>query len=320
MVACLEMKTDETVAFVFEAYPTWLKSLLAQGECRSLPAVRRALKSLNKLHRLACTVLSKRACRLNLNGGLIEVSGDHCRRLLADWATEFFPAEWQVSTAGSWPACLNNQPGPLPADDYRHIKEAEVVLKQLRQQMKLAGDDHVAGDPGRQKKDGIMSISDSLVTAHENLLRVIPKPLTADEDAERVRTSGLLLNINPAALHDAARRFVDALSTDPAAAAELQRRGTLCATLTGEGSEYFIAKTNAQRAVSEWNLAGLFAEQPVYLDFLQGNVRSLLQAAGEELIAAVRGKYEQINRLLAVNEVPEATRALLEACAMRHGR
>jgi len=158
-----------------------------------------------------------------------------------------------------------------------------------------------------------MAISDSLVTAHENLMRVIPKPLTAEEEAERVRTGMGLPDVDPAALHDGARRFVNALSADPAAAAELERRGTLCAALTGEGNQYAIAKINAQKALSGWNLAAQFAEHPVYLDFLQGTVRSLLQATGEELVAEVRDKYEWINRLLAEDGVPQTTRPLLEA-------
>ena len=57
----------------------------------------------------------------------------------------------------------------------------------------------------------IVSISDSLITAHENILRVIPKPLTADEEAQRAKTLAPLSNVDPAALHDAVQRFVDAL-------------------------------------------------------------------------------------------------------------
>ncbi len=63
-----------------------------------------------------------------------------------------------------------------------------------------------------------MAIPDALQTAHENLLRVIPEPLTAEEEAQG-RTRKGPSDTDPAALHDAARKFVDALSVDPAAAA-----------------------------------------------------------------------------------------------------
>lgn len=159
----------------------------------------------------------------------------------------------------------------------------------------------------------MIQLPDSLVTAYENLLRVIPKPLTTEEETERVRTCRECPDVDPTALHDGARRFVDALSIDPAAAVELTRRGTLCAILTEKGSEYSVAKTNAQKALSGWNPATQFGEHPVYLDFLQKTVRNLLQADGEELVAGVRSKHGRINDLLAVKKVPDATRTLLEA-------
>ena len=79
-----------------------------------------------------------------------------------------------------------------------------------------------------------MAISDSLVTAHEHLLRVIPEPRTLEEE----RLSKPMPAVDPAAVQDAARRFVDALCGEPGAADELRRRGTLVATLTGQGSQY----------------------------------------------------------------------------------
>ena len=61
-----------------------------------------------------------------------------------------------------------------------------------------------------------MSISDSLVTAYNHLLRVIPKPLTAEEKAERRRTgTGRPADTDPVELHDAARRFVNACPRTP---------------------------------------------------------------------------------------------------------
>jgi hypothetical protein len=99
-----------------------------------------------------------------------------------------------------------------------------------------------------------MENPDGLVTAYANLLRVIPRPLTADEEAERFRTRRELPDVDPAALHDAARRFVDAFSTDPSAASELTRRGTLCAILTANGSEYAVAKRKGREALRKWLL------------------------------------------------------------------
>ena len=87
-----------------------------------------------------------------------------------------------------------------------------------------------------------MSISDAFATAYENLCRVIPKPPTVEEERKGARRP----EIDPKAMQDAVRRFVDALSRDSAAAAELKRRGTLVATLTGEGSEYLTVEQSAE--------------------------------------------------------------------------
>jgi len=161
-----------------------------------------------------------------------------------------------------------------------------------------------------------MAISDALHAAHENLLRVL-RPLTPTEVDDRVfrglDVPSVAPDVDPAALHDGARRFVDALSADPAAAAELTRRGTLCATLTREGSEYSIAKTNAQKALREWNLDEQFADNRTYLELLHKNLDVLLQAAGEELVAEVRDKYGRMGWLLSVEGLPEEAHAPLEA-------
>jgi hypothetical protein len=189
----------------------------------------------------------------------------------------------------------------------------------------------------------IMAIPDSLVTAYDNLLRIIPNPLTAEEDAERVRTGKRLPDVDPVALHDGARRFVDALSADPAVAAELSRRGTLCTKLTGDGSEYSLAAKAAQKALDDWNRTAQFAEDRVYLDVLKdavfdlfhfhptedlvaelrekGKSMTLRQAlhvcperlvveivAPEELVAEVREKYEKIKWLLGEDGVPKTIR------------
>jgi hypothetical protein len=157
-----------------------------------------------------------------------------------------------------------------------------------------------------------MAISGALHTAHENLLRVIPKPLTAEEEDERVRAGKGHPDVDPAALCERALQFVDAFSADPAAAAELTRRGTLCATLTGKGSAYCLAGQQAQKALAGWDVAAQFAQEPAGLLFLQKTVRILLNAAGEELVARIRGRYEWMNRLLAEEGLPEAIRPLLE--------
>ncbi len=148
-----------------------------------------------------------------------------------------------------------------------------------------------------------MAISDSLINAHENLLRVIPKPLTTEEEAERVRTCKGLPEVDPTALHDAARRFVDAISTEPAMMTELNRRATLCAALTGEGSDYLTAKSAAHKSLRRWKpkeaivqkLAGYFQQQ-----------------GDREVVASVRDEHDHLERLLGWN-VPKETRARLEA-------
>ena len=159
-----------------------------------------------------------------------------------------------------------------------------------------------------------MAISDALHTAHENLLRVIPRPLTAEEEAERVRTGRGRPDVDPTALQEATRRFVDAISREPAAEAELKRRGTLVTKLTGDGSEYLIAKKNAQKTLANWKLSEVFAESPVRLQLLQKVVSHLLQSKGDcELVAEVRNENERLCQLLEGCPVPDATRPLLEA-------
>ncbi len=138
-----------------------------------------------------------------------------------------------------------------------------------------------------------MPNSDSLATAHENLLRVIP------EEAEQ--------DVDSVALHDAARRFVDACSTEPAAMAELTRRGTLCAKLIGEGSEYFTAKVSAWNALS-WNAVSM----PNNFS-LQRLINSFQSEGGRELVVEVRDEYGRLRQLLDGSWVLDASRPLLEA-------
>jgi hypothetical protein len=199
-----------------------------------------------------------------------------------------------------------------------------------------------------ERKGRIMAVSDALLTAHKNLLHVIPAPLTAKEEAERVRNGEPLPDINPAELRDAARRFVEALSREPGAADELQRRGTLCETLTGEGSEYLAAKQKARKALSKWKpkepvlpkepalpklgnslearkqrardkkARALAKEQRILCQksahvLLKRLVKHFQHAGSRELVGDVRHEYEQLDQLLGWPEVPKATRALLEA-------
>ena len=72
----------ESVFVTFTSYPTMLASLIRDEECRSLPVVSNALDSLHNAHEQASEILSALACRFSLNGGLIEVSGEHCRKVL----------------------------------------------------------------------------------------------------------------------------------------------------------------------------------------------------------------------------------------------
>ncbi len=94
------------------------------------------------------------------------------------------------------------------------------------------------------------------------------------------------------------------LCRDPAAAAELRRRGGLVATLTGEGSEYLAAKQNARRALRTWKPAGPILQHLV--DWFQSE-------GGRELVGDVRLEYEHLVQLLAFADVPNAARPLLEA-------
>jgi hypothetical protein len=148
-----------------------------------------------------------------------------------------------------------------------------------------------------------MSISDSLATAHANLLRVIPKPLTVEEEVEEQSKGRRRPTANPTALHEAARCFADALSRNPAAAAELKRRGTLVAVLTGEGSKYLTAKKKARQALSMWKPKELI---------LQRLVNHFQSEGGRELVADVRHEHERLCQLLDGFPVPDATRPLLE--------
>jgi hypothetical protein len=166
-----------------------------------------------------------------------------------------------------------------------------------------------------QHKGKIMAISDALGIAHENLLRVIPRPLTAEEEDERVRWSRPAPNIDAARLHNATRCFVEALSRDPAAAKELQRRGTLCAMLTGEGSNYLTAKTAAHKALRRWR--GVKARHGWKSDehaLRHAAVDRLVHEGGRFLVCWLREECNRLDGVLAVSSgVPKGLRALLQA-------
>lgn len=150
----------------------------------------------------------------------------------------------------------------------------------------------------------MIQLPDSLVTAYENLLRVIPKPLTAEEETERVRTCRECPDVDPTALHDGARRFVEELSRLPEARAEIERRSKLCVQLTGANTSYSTAKTKAIETLCGW-----MPTDPI----LQKLVGSLQHRGGQELVADVRGERERLERLLNYENVPDATRTVLEA-------
>ncbi|MGD0383267.1 MAG: hypothetical protein ABSA77_07100 [Thermoguttaceae bacterium] len=145
-----------------------------------------------------------------------------------------------------------------------------------------------------------MLISDLIITAYDNLLRVIPESLSAEAESKGAR----LPDINPTALHDVTRRFVDALCKEPATAAELKRRGTLVTTLTAEGSEYLAAKKKARVSLQQWN-----PNEPI----LQRLVNHFQSEGGRELVGDVRHEYERLTHLLDGFSVPDTTRPLLEA-------
>ena len=167
---------------------------------------------------------------------------------------------------------------------------------------------HMAGEPQTAPMDDpttksrIMSISDAFATAYENLCRVIPKPPTVEEERKGARRP----EIDPKAMQDAVRRFVDALSRDSAAAAELKRRGTLVATLTGEGSEYLTVEQSARKALAEWQ------PKDPYLQLLVSRFKS---KGGRELVGGVSLDCQNLAQLLKgiPGEDPDAPRRLLEA-------
>ena len=145
---------------------------------------------------------------------------------------------------------------------------------------------------------------------------MIPKPLTAEEEVEEQRSGRRRPTADPTALHEAAQRFVDALSDNLAAAAELKRRGTLVPKLTGKGTKYLTFVKNAQRALRRWKLAKVCARSPVVLQLLRDHyVNPLLQSkGGYDLISDVRKEYERLDYLLysCGIEIPQTTRTLLE--------
>ena len=75
---------SESVFAIFTSYPAMLSALIKNGGGDENRNVTNAIATLNDVHRRASDILSKWACRLDLNGGLIEVSGEHCRKLSMD--------------------------------------------------------------------------------------------------------------------------------------------------------------------------------------------------------------------------------------------
>lgn len=225
----------ESIFITFTSYPTSLASLIRDEECQHLPVVLNALDFLDNAHEIASDILSELACRLNLSGGLIEVSGKHCRKvLIAD------PGTFLDSKDGRWPDCLDNKPGAIPADDYRHIKDADVVLRQLRQQLKagsaavvrLFKEEGAGGDsvkrPSQADPRAIASLPHALTSAYKTLCDVLSSR-QHDSNAIREEISG----------------FVHELRKVPAWSAELNRRTTFIESGCGDGSPWKKAADEA---------------------------------------------------------------------------
>ena len=162
----------------------------------------------------------------------------------------------------------------------------------------IATPDRLAGKAAR-RKDRMMAIPSALATALDNLLCATHSPVNTD----------------PAELHDTAQRFVEELSKDAAAIAELMRRGTFCARLTAESSDYSNARMNAQRALAGWDPAAQFTGGSAFVpvELAQSYVHALRQAAGEEQVARVEETCQSIEGLLAMKWLPPAIRPFLKA-------
>lgn len=130
----------EGVFVIFTCYPSLLASLIRDGNWRQNQAALCALESLDILHTRACKILATWACRLDLNGGLLEVSGEYCRDVLIA-----NPGDWLGGGDGRWPYCLSNRlPSLLPPDVCQTINNAEVVLRQLQQLLDIVVKDEDA--------------------------------------------------------------------------------------------------------------------------------------------------------------------------------
>jgi hypothetical protein len=127
----------ESVFALFVAYPATRLWFLKKENWSDNENAEYACDNLDLAHRAACRTLAKWACRLGLNGGLLEVSGEHCRKIAsAD------RSEWLVDDKdGRWPYCLGAKLYSLPQGVSHTINDAEVVFKQLQHALKIRLED-----------------------------------------------------------------------------------------------------------------------------------------------------------------------------------
>lgn len=121
-------KDFQQVYAMFTGYPAWLASLIKNDNWQKNFDARSAIDDLDLVHKFASRKLSQWAFDQGLDGALIEVSGEHCRKYLIE-----NPCLWLKGNDGRWPYCLDNTTNIIPAVDYEHIKEANVLLLQLQQ-------------------------------------------------------------------------------------------------------------------------------------------------------------------------------------------
>ena len=130
----------KSMMVLLKCFPTSVLSLTRYPKWRENTAIGLALDALHNAHEYACCILGRRASQLGLNGGVVEIGGEHCRRILRD-----DPAAWATDPKdGTWPNCIWGRRKSLPMEVRRTIEEAQTVLTQLGHKLNIApmyGDD-----------------------------------------------------------------------------------------------------------------------------------------------------------------------------------
>jgi len=124
----------KSMMVLLKCFPASVAGLTRYPKWRENRAIGLALDALHSAHEYACCILGRRASQLGLNGGTVEIDGEHCRRILRD-----DPAFWLTDLKdGTWPNCIWDKRKSLPVEVRRTIEKAQTVLTQLGHKLNIA--------------------------------------------------------------------------------------------------------------------------------------------------------------------------------------